>query len=109
MKLKTVLLCAMLLAPAAHAEFVSGELLRAVLASDDQYVRREAKGYIIGVFDATRGGVHCAPMTVTADDLVSMTKKMLDEIGALRSHTADVLIGAMLKVAHPCAQPGVGV
>ena len=103
MKLKALFLCAALASStAAHAEFVNGDLLRAALASDKEIAKQQATGYIVGVFDATRGNAHCAPTSVTVSELVAMTTQMLEEVGALRSHTADVLIGSMLKLRYPC-------
>lgn len=100
---QAAVMAAMALAPGlVQAEFLTGEALLRMLGSRSQSDQDQALGYIVGVYDATRGTDHCGPATTQVGALRSQTLLMLRQVGALRALSADVLVRAMLRIDHPC-------
>lgn len=103
--MKAMILIAALLFPMlAHAEFVDGNMLRRMLKGDDE-AKAQALGYVVGVHDAKRGkNGHCSPAVMNPVELTAEVEVMLEEVGELRSLSADVLVTAMLMMKYPCAE-----
>jgi len=82
----------------ANAGFVSGNDLHSILyeIGDKQSA---GIGYIAGIFDASD---HCAPKTVTLDQVVDMVKEMLRVNPEIRNLDASLLVGSMLIKTWPC-------
>ena len=106
MKAETLILAA-LLCGSAHAQFKTGNKLLQQMDGEfgDQM---NAIGYVSGVADTLQGAVVCAPATVTAGQLMDMTRLYLERTPARRHLAADVLIHDMLKAMWPCAKRGTG-
>lgn len=94
------LFLALLLAPPAHAEFVTGERLLRMLSGDEEG-RSQALGYVAGVHDALRGSGHCSPTSLNPVALTEEVKVMLPQLGSFLKYSADSLIGEYLKQKWP--------
>lgn len=102
-----LILAAWCVALPAVAQFKSGNKLLQQMDGDfgDQM---NAIGYVAGVADTLQGAVVCAPQSVTAGQLVDMTKVYLERTPARRHLAADVLIHDLLKAMWPCVKKGGG-
>ena len=99
-----MILCAALLSAPVHAVgYVNGDALLKAFSSDNELIRGQAIGYVLGVHDSSRGETHCSPQAMPVKVLLDATTQMLQGVGdALRSIGADVLIATMLKIKFPC-------
>lgn len=102
--MKRLLILAALLAGAAHAEFWDGNVLHQRLNSSGSVERSIGLGYVMGVFDAMHGVMHCAPANVTAGQINDMVKNFLDNTPAVRHFSADSLVVRVLRTSWPCAE-----
>lgn len=91
----------------AVAQFKSGNMLLRQIDGDFGE-QMNAIGYVSGVADALQGAVVCAPHTVTAGQLVDMTRLYLERTPARRHLAADLLISEVLRAAWPCGRRGGG-
>ena len=92
----------------AHAEFFSGNLLLSRMNSTETVDRVIALGYVMGVFDALAGAIHCAPAgpEITSGQIRDMVKAWIEQNPGQRHRMADRIIGDVLKQAWPCANSG---
>ena len=87
----------------AHAEFMDGNrLLSRIRGEPHEFL--QALGYITGVFDATRGYVHCSPDNVTAGQITDMMKTHLESAPSVRHLPADQHVAYVMKKTWPCAE-----
>lgn len=100
-----IILTAALAATTASAEFYNGNDLYGKLTGD-AYERSVGIGYIMGVFDSSRGVAHCPPENVTAGQIRDMVRQHLEATPSLRHHVADIQVRFVLKQAWPCAKGG---
>lgn len=107
--MKKLLIVAALTAGTAHAEFWAGNDLLARLTSSDSYERGTGLGFVMGVFDATHGAVHCPPATVTAGQVRDMTLKTLNDAPAARHLAAEGFVTYALRNAWPCSKKGTSL
>lgn len=91
----------------AVAQFKDGNMLLRQIGGDFGE-QMNAIGYVSGVADALQGAVICAPSTVTAGQVLDMTKLYLERVPARRHLAADVLISEVLRATWPCARRGSG-
>lgn len=109
-EMKKLIALTLLTCASAHAEFFTGNDLLQKLngAHLDQMV---GLGYVMGVFDATRGAEHCPPDNITAGQVKDMVKLHLENTPATRHFVADVQVRYVLSKAWPCAdkKKGAGV
>ena len=91
----------------AEGERVSGQQLLEALLSDSQEVRNLGSGYVLGVFDAHSGALHCTPASVPSKTLVLVVleglKANAEPDGAdLLTSSADNAVMRPLLKAFPC-------
>jgi hypothetical protein len=105
--MKKLILSAALLAGSAHAEFMNGNDLLDKLTgtSTDQVL---GLGYILGVFDASRGTYICPPGQITAGQTRDIVKGYLERNPQHRQNTGDLLTTIALATVWPCKK-GSGV
>ena len=104
-KLLAVLMCVPVM---AHAEFLDGNRLLALMngTTSDKI---QAIGYVQGVFDAYSSLLICAPATITAGQVNDMIKNYLTNSPAIRHHTADTIVGEALGKVWPCEKKGMSL
>lgn len=105
---KTLILTAALLCGAAHAEFYDGNDLYGKLTADNSIDNMVGLGYIMGVFDSSRGVTHCPPDNVRAGQIRDMVRQHLEALPSVRNITADVQVRFVLQRAWPCAKKNGG-
>ena len=86
----------------AHADFRSGNELLEDMRSNSYPSQAFAMGYISGVFDATRGFVHCAPGTATVGQVNDMVQNYLQTSPGERNNPGTVLVMRVLQKQWPC-------
>ena len=96
----------------AHAEFWTGAQLKAALASQDSVERVRGEGYLMGVFDGTRGVLHCAP-DMPVEKVVDVVTRMLAKADEKTlADSADQVFVPSLVRNFPCRMdplmPGPG-
>lgn len=97
--MKTIItIVALVASMAANAALVTGNDLHSILYEPGDK-QSAGIGYIAGIFDAAD---HCAPKTVTLDQVVDMVKEMLKANPEIRNMDASLLVGAMLIRTWPC-------
>jgi hypothetical protein len=92
-----------LFSPLAGAEFFTGKQLLELLNSKDESVVAVGVGYIAGVFDGTKGSLHCAPdpelkQLVAAVVATLQAQKDPDTL----ARTADQMFVPFLMARYPC-------
>lgn len=102
--MKKLALALLLIAPAAHAEFLDGNKLYANCTSQAQVDWGDCIGYISGVFDANHGVIICPPSNTTRGQVRDMVVVFMREYPQYRSETADRIVVSVLKAAWPCRQ-----
>lgn len=106
--MKAIIATLALVCCSASAEFLTGNELLARLNSESHYDRGSANGYIMGVFDAQLGVMHCAPLQVTVGQVVDMTRSALQAAPSVRHRSADSFVVYALINAWPCPKKGTG-
>ena len=106
--MKKLLLATALMCGAAHAEFYTGNDLLSKQQSSSTVDNMVALGYVMGVFDATRGEAHCPPDNVTAGQVKDMVRNHLEATPSTRHYVADMQVRYVLNRAWPCAKKGSG-
>lgn len=91
---------------AANAEFYSGNDLLSKLNDSSVVDRMVGMGYVIGVFDVTRGIIHCPPENITAGQVRDMVHQYLRASPSDRHLSADQHVVQVLKQNWPCAKRG---
>ncbi|NCX56366.1 MAG: hypothetical protein EBW87_04105 [Burkholderiaceae bacterium] len=106
--MKKMILIAVMLSGAAHAEFKDGNKLYQQMneGGNDWF---NAIGYVTGVADSLRGVTHCAPSTATAGQIFDMVKLHLQSNPSTRHATGDAIISYVLSYTWPCPKKGNGV
>lgn len=92
----------------AHAEFWSGNDLLEKLKQQPGFDSALGLGYVMGVFDASRGAEHCPPDNITAGQVRDMVRQHLESTPATRHFVADVQVRYVLGRAWPCAKKNSG-
>lgn len=99
-------------APGARAEFYSGQTVRDKLrlGCDDRRCDYgdnldfwAAWGYVLGVHDSLTTVTVCAPDSVKAGQVISITRRYLEVHPEQWNYSADRLIGRALSDVWPCA------
>jgi hypothetical protein len=104
-----VLSVALVLCGSAHAEFWSGNDLLTRIQSNEYADRSLALGYVMGVFDSSRGTLHCNNIEgVTAGQVRDIAKNYLINNPQYRHMSADLIVGVSLGQVWPCAQKKSG-
>ena len=86
---------------AAQAEFKTGnKLYQQITGNHGEYMN--AIGYVTGVADALNGAIACPPESVTAGQLMDMTKLYLENYPSTRHLSADAIISRIMSVTWPC-------
>lgn len=106
--MRALVFTALLACTSAHAEFWSGNDLLGKLQNPPGYETAQALGYIMGVFDATRGEEHCPPDNITAGQVRDMVRQHLESTPATRHYVADIQVRYVLGKAWPCAKKNKG-
>lgn len=94
----------------AAGERISGQQLLTALTSEDAAHRNLGIGYVIGVFDAHAGGLHCTPAQVTNQIVVQATLELLkanaepDGVNLLVESADNAVMRPLVK-AFPCSRP----
>jgi hypothetical protein len=105
--MKKLILATALLAGSAHAEFMTGnDLLDKLTGTTTDQVL--GLGYILGVFDASRGTYICPPGQITAGQTRDIVKGYLERTPQQRHNTGDLLVVVALGQVWPCKK-GNGV
>jgi hypothetical protein len=99
-----IFLSAMVLYCSVQAQFKTGNKLYEQITSSSQMEQMNAVGYVMGVSDTLQWALVCAPSTVTAGQLVDMTKLYIERVPARRHLAADMLIMEVLRAAWPCKE-----
>jgi hypothetical protein len=99
---KLLIVCALVAAPLAHADFMDGNKLHDQLKDRSDLMYISAQGYIAGIYDATNLGGHCAPPQVTLGQLVDVVKAHLESHPETRHFTGYGLVLVSLNKAFPC-------
>lgn len=94
--------CLLLVAGPAHAEFYSGNELYEKMRSPDSVERLGALMYIAGVSDAHRGVVSCPSPEVSLGQLFDMVKNYLERNPERRHRTGDWAVATVMRAAFPC-------
>ena len=84
------------------AEYKTGNVLKADCESTSLVNQGICLGYVMGVADALAKQKICAPLSVTAGQLESVTKKYLNEFPERLHYSADSLVTDALSKAFPC-------
>jgi len=92
----------------AHAEFWSGNDLLTKMQNPPGMETVQALGYVMGVFDATRGVDHCPPDNITAGQVRDMVRNHLEASPAVRHFTGDTQVRYVLGRAWPCPKKNNG-
>jgi hypothetical protein len=96
---------ALVVSTTASAEFLDGnELLNRI--NGDAGDVNIATGFILGVHDASEGGVHCSPDNIAASQLRDMVKKTLQQYPEMRHRAAWLFVQWTLERAYPCQKKG---
>lgn len=90
----------LLMASAAHAEFLSGNDLSKWLG--DEKLAPAATGYIIGAADTLHGIIHCRPQSVTAQQVIEIVRKNIQLYPERLHLSADSVVTEALKQLWPC-------
>jgi hypothetical protein len=104
--MKHLIIAALIAAPAAHAEFLSGNQLLTRIDSAEIAQQGVALGYVMGVHDSLRSVTHCSPPDITSGQLRDMVRQYLVNNPQNRHLAADSLVGHVLKSVWPCKNQG---
>ena len=96
---------ALVVSTTASAEFLDGNKLLNLI-NGDVGDRNIATGFIIGVHDASEGGVHCSPDNIASSQLRDMVKKTLQQYPEMRHRAAWLFVQWTLERAYPCQKKG---
>lgn len=105
---KLIAITLLVSASASHAEFFTGNDLLRKHQSSSVVENMVALGYVMGVFDATRGEAHCPPDSVTSGQIKDMVIQHLEAMPTIRHFSADVQVRYVLNRAWPCAKKAGG-
>lgn len=105
--MKALLAAAMVaLSAPAHAEFLTGARLLEAITSTDQSVVSTAVGYIAGVFDGTKGVLHCAPDPELRQLVAAVVAVLKASDGPALERSADQMFVPFLMKQFPCPRDG---
>ena len=107
--MKKIVIAAMLMAGAAHAEFLDGNKLLSNFKESDAFSRGLGMGYVLGVYDLGAGVLYCAPGNVTAGQIKDMVQNYLENTPAERHYSADSTVSKVLRTVWPCARKGASM
>lgn len=100
--MRAAVLCVVLMAGSAQAEFLDGNKLLSDMKGSHGF-QMSALGYVMGVADAIQGAVACVPPSVLSGQVLDMVRNYLEANPAVRHLTADMIVTHVLKQAFPCA------
>lgn len=100
---KLVAVTIMCTALTAQAEFLSGNKLLQYMQGTE-LERGFALGYVAGAFDVGMNTNHCPPQQVTIQQVLDITKLVLEKLPQHRDKSADSFVSFALKQAWPCKQ-----
>jgi hypothetical protein len=100
--MKKLLLILAVFSASAHAEFYTGNDLYNKQTSTSTIDQMVGLGYVVGVFDTSKGITHCGPPNVTAGQIDDMVKNYLASNPAIRHLPADLLVQGTLAQAWKC-------
>ncbi len=104
--MKYLIIAVLVAAPAARAEFLSGNQLLTHMNSSQVAEQAVALGYVMGVHDADRGVTHCSPLEATNGQINDMVRKFLMNNPQVRHTAADAIVSHVLKAQWPCRNSG---
>lgn len=104
--MRAVLLAVLLaLSAPAQAEFLTGRGLLEALTADDERAIAGGIGYVLGVFDGTKGVLHCAPdpqMSQLVAAVIAVLQAADKADPAYLTRTADQMFVPFLMQRFPC-------
>jgi len=101
--MKKLLFAVLFFASTAHA--TNGNFLLSSIESEVWTQKGFAIGYIGGIFDATKGKIHCAPAEVTYGQARDLIHQVLKQVPEHRHLSAEFIITTSLAATYPCGKP----
>jgi hypothetical protein len=103
--MKKLLSALLFAASTASAHATNGNFLLSAIESGSWVDKGFAVGYIGGIFDTTRGQLHCAPSEVTYGQARDLIHQVLKQVPEYRHLSAEFIITTSLAATYPCGKP----
>lgn len=100
--MRKLLLSLCLVGASAHADFRTGNELLEDTRSGSGVRQMFTAGYVSGVFDSTRGIVHCAPGTATVGQVTDMVENYLLVNPGERNNPGAIIVMHVMQRQWPC-------